>query len=222
VCGIEQPDDRRTVIVPTDDYVLQTAPDLIPSDGFPTRRFPLQNLRLAILTACLLCSPTATSAQELTELSLKAAFVHNFVKFTRWPVNSLPQAAPLTACVLGDAALGDALEGYVKGHPVDGHTVVVSRIAGDGKAQSCNLLYLSGVTAKQAATIVAGLNAAPVLTLSDVDLFARSGGMVELYVEGGKMRFRINLENTTRSGLEFSSRLLALATLVKDSPDAAR
>jgi len=124
--------------------------------------------------------------------------------------------------VLGDATFGDVLESYVKGHPIDGHNVVVSRIPADGKPQSCNLLYISGVTAKQAAIVVTGLNAAPVLTLSDLDPFSRSGGMVELYVENGKMRFRINLENTTRSGLQFSSKLLSLATLVKDDPNASR
>jgi hypothetical protein len=178
--------------------------------------------RVGILAVCLVCCATAASGQDMTELSLKAAFVLNFAKFTQWPGSVLPQAAPLVVCVLGDSAFGDVLESYVKGHPVDGHQIVVSRLAADGKAQSCNLLYISGVTAKQAGVVVARLNAASVLTLSDVDPFARSGGMVQLYVEDGKMRFRINLENTTRSGLQFSSKLLALATLVKDIPRAAR
>jgi len=178
--------------------------------------------RLGILTACLLCCATGTFGQDITELSLKAAFVLNFAKFTQWPERALPQAAPLVACVLGDTVFSDVLEGYVKGHPVDGHQIVVSRLAADGKPQSCNLLYISGITAKQAEIVVAGLNAASVLTVSDVDPFARSGGMVQLYVEDGKMRFRINLENTTRSGLQLSSKLLALATLVKDTPHAAR
>ncbi len=62
----------------------------------------------------------------------------------------------------------------------------------------------------------------PVLTLSDVEQFARVGGMAQLYVEDGRIRFRVNLENTKRSRLQFSSRLLALATLVKDDASAIR
>ena len=98
----------------------------------------------------LSCAPTA-SAQDVTEPSLKAAFIHNFVKFTEWPPDVLPPAAPLVACVLGDAAFGDVLENYVKGHPVDGHAIVVSRIAADGMLRSCHLLYVSGSRAKAAA-----------------------------------------------------------------------
>ena len=125
--------------------------------------------------------------------------------------------------MLGDPAFGDVLRNYVKGHPVDGHDIVVSHVTLDAAIpRSCHLLFVSGITARQAAHVVAALNGAPVLTLSDVDQFARVGGMAQLYVEDGRIRFRVNLDNTKRSRLQFSSRLLALATLVKDDPNAIR
>jgi hypothetical protein len=55
-----------------------------------------------------------------------------------------------------------------------------------------------------------------VLTVSDRDQFAQSGGMVGLFVEGGKMRFAINVEAAQRARLRFSSRLPALAKRVKE------
>jgi hypothetical protein len=79
---------------------------------------------------------------------------------------------------------------------------------------------VSGITAKQAIKVTVGLNGAPVLTISDVDSFAQAGGIAQLYVEDGRIRFRINLDTTKRSHLQFSSKLLALATLVKDDPNA--
>jgi hypothetical protein len=184
------------------------------------RRVARVGLDLAVLWGCLLLCAPAAAGQDVTELSLRAAFIHNFVKFTEWPRDVLPPAAPLVACVLGDPAFGDVLENYVKGHAVDGHEIVVARIAADGKPRSCHLLWVSGITAKQAAQVVAALNAAPVLTLSDLDPFARIGGMAQLYVEDGRIRFRVNLDNTSRSHLQFSSRLLSLATLVKNDPHA--
>jgi YfiR/HmsC-like len=188
-------------------------------------RFRLVTFRhatLAILAGCLFfCAPDAIG-QDVTELSLKAAFIHNFLKFTEWPKDVLAPAAPLAVCVLGDAAFGDVLQNYVKGHPVDGHEIVVSHIASDAKPRLCHLLYVSGITARQAAQVVVALNDSPVLTLSDIDPFARIGGMAQLYVQDGRIRFRINLDNTKRSRLNFSSRLLSLATLVKDDPNALR
>jgi hypothetical protein len=196
--------------------------DLTSSEMSNIRRSTNGHLALAVLSGCLLLCAPAAIGQDVTESSLKAAFVHNFVKFTEWPRDALPPAGPLEACVVGDAGFVNALGNYVKGHPVDGHDIVVSGIAADGMPRSCHLLYVSGITARQAAQIVAGLNRAPVLTLSDVDQFAQVGGMAQLYVEGGRIRFRINLDNTKRAGLQFSSKLLLLATLVKDDPDAVR
>jgi hypothetical protein len=168
-----------------------------------------------VLFASSLCCAAAARGQDVTESSLKAAFIHNFVKFTQWPLDVLPPAAPLAACVLGDAAFGDVLSSYVKGHPIDGHEIVVSRVTSQEAARSCHVLYVSGVTAARAALIVGDLNGAPVLTLSDMDQFAQTGGMAQLYVEDGRIRFKVNLDRTRESRLQFSSRLLALATLVK-------
>src|SRR5436190_12527860 len=91
---------------------------------FRFRRPTLRHNALAILAGCLvLCAPEAIG-QEVPELSLKVAFIHNFLKFTHWPEDVLAPGAPLAACVLGDASLGDVLQNYAKGHPVDGHEIV--------------------------------------------------------------------------------------------------
>ena len=56
----------------------------------------------------------------------------------------------------------------------------------------------------------------PVLTVSDGKGFSLAGGIIELYVEGGRMRFAINLDAADRSGLRLSSRLLGLAKIVRN------
>lgn len=54
------------------------------------------------------------------------------------------------------------------------------------------------------------------LTVSDADTFASIGGIVQVLVENGKMRFRINPRSAKRARLQLSSRLLALAELVEE------
>jgi hypothetical protein len=178
--------------------------------------------RAALFAGLLLCSSPAFG-QDVTELSLKAAFIHNFLKFTEWPIDVLPAAAPLVACVLGNAPLGDVLGNYVSDRNIGGHAVVVSQVAVTAAIpRLCHVLYVSGITTSQAAQVAASLNGASVLTLSDVDGFAQVGGVAQLYVEGGRIRFRINLDTARRDRLQFSSKLLALATLVKDNPSGGR
>jgi YfiR/HmsC-like len=174
----------------------------------------------AVLAAVLLC-PSTAPAQDVTEPSLKAAFIYTFAKFTEWPEDILPTTATFTACVLGDGPIRDALERTVKGRQLWGRGIRVSQVQLDGKLRSCHLLYVSGVTLAQVEAIVAAVRGAPVLTISDVDDFARQGGIAQMFVENGKMRFDLNLEVARRSRLDLSSRLLVLAAHVRDGLKAA-
>ena len=63
----------------------------------------------------------------------------------------------------------------------------------------------------QAATLVAGLRDAPVLTISDVEGFTQLGGIAQFFFEHGQLRFNVHAESARRARLQISSRLLALA-----------
>ena len=63
-----------------------------------------------------------------------------------------------------------------------------------------------------------GIRKQPVLTVSDGNGFAAAGGIIELYVDKGRMRFAINLDAVEQSGLNLSSRLLGLARIVRGVP----
>jgi hypothetical protein len=174
---------------------------------------------VAIAAASLLYAPAAR-AQDVTEPALKAAYIYNFAKFTDWPADALPAAAPFNACVLGDDSLGDALERTVSGRHLSGRVIHVVRVRLDSAMRSCHLLYVSGVTGAQIETIAALVRDAPVLTISDADDFARVG-IAQLFLESGKMAFKFNLEVARRSRLQLSSRLLVLAAHVHDGPGTA-
>lgn len=187
----------------------------------PLRHVVHGHLTLVVL-GCLLLTARAAEAQDVTEPSLRANFVLGFAKFTTWPEDVLPPKGPLKACVLADQAFTDVLDRYAKRTaPIDGHSVVVTRVAAtDAALRTCHLLYIPGATPKQAYNVVTSLAGSAVLTLSDVERFAQFGGIAQFYIEGGKTHFRINKETTKRARLQFSSSLLILADFVRDDPDA--
>ena len=128
-----------------------------------------------ITIAVLLLIPATGSTQDVTEPALKAAFVYNFAKFTDWPADVVPPAAePFVLCVLGDAAVADALERLVKGRTLVGHSMAVHK-APAAPERVCHVLYVSGVTAVQATQLVAKYRDLPVLTISDVEGFTDLG-----------------------------------------------
>jgi hypothetical protein len=175
---------------------------------------------IGIASTALLCISTGR-AQDVPESSLKAAFIYNFAKFTEWPEDILPATATFSACVLGDSQIRDALERTVKGRQLSGRGISVSQVAIQGKLRSCHLLYVSSVTPAQVAEIVAAVRGAPVLTISDGDDFMRQGGIAQMFVENGRMRFDLNLEIAKLSRLQLSSKLLVLAAHVHEGPKAA-
>ena len=94
----------------------------------------------AAFALSLLCA-AAAGAQDVTEPSLKAAFIYNFAKFTEWPPDVLPATAPFTACVLGDAPDRRRARANRQGAPALGpqHQRVARAL--DGPLRSCHLLY---------------------------------------------------------------------------------
>ena len=155
-------------------------------------------------------------AQDVTEVTLKGAFLFNFARFTEWPADALHPDTAMSACVLGDRAVADAFARTVKGKQLAGRTIAVTNLPPTGAIPACHVLYLSGVAETRIAEIVSTLRDTPVLTVSDSDTFTKRGGIVQIFVESGKMKFRINSRSAKRARLQLSSRLLALAEVVDE------
>jgi hypothetical protein len=157
-------------------------------------------------------------AQDVTEVRLKGAFVFNFARFTEWPAEVLPPSATVSACVVGDRAVGDALTKAVSSQRLNGRAIVVSILEPGIPLPLCHVLYVSSVARNTMSDVLFALRETPVLTVSDDEAFTRLGGIIQVFVENGKMRFRINPRSAKRARLQLSSRLLALAELVDEEP----
>ena len=161
-------------------------------------------------------------AQGVTAPALKAAFLYNFANFAEWPADALAPGQRLSLCVVGDNAVADALEHTIRGREVDNHELTVQVVKADGPIRSCHLLYVSGLDKKQAGRLLDSLKNAAIFTVSDIDQFAERGGVAQLILENDRMRFAVNVDAANRALLKISSKLLALAKIVKDQPDVQR
>ena len=170
----------------------------------------------ALLLLLVCSSARRVEAQDVTEVTLKGAFLFNFARFTEWPADALQPDTTVSACVFGDRAVADAFAKTVKGKQLAGRAIAVTTIAANESIPPCHLLYLSGVAEARIAEIVSTLRDTPVLTVSDSDAFTKRGGIVQIFVESGKMKFRINSRSARRARLQLSSRLLALAEVVDE------
>jgi hypothetical protein len=174
-----------------------------------TKLLPWTGLGLLAWTA-----PAAGAGERGGEEALiKAAYVYNFAKFTRWPEHALGEAGmPLTLCVAGEDAAAEAMTGLA-GKPVRGRPLAIVPVKGTAIPKGCHLLYIAASERRQG-DLVRSVRGQPILTISEWPDFARAGGIVELFQDKGRIRFAINLGVARGAGLEISPNLLSLAVVV--------
>ena len=158
--------------------------------------------------------PAVARAQTASAREVKAAFLFNFAKFTEWP--ALPSGVPIAACVVGDDGVASALESMVAGQRIGGHEMSVRRAPDAAAWPTCHLLFIAETEIRRASNPLERIRTMPVLTISDGRGFAQTAGIIELFLEEGRMRFAINVNAAERSGLRLSSRLLGLAKITRD------
>lgn len=81
----------------------------------------------------------------------------------------------------------------------------------------CHIVFIGRIEQGQFKTVLAKLARLPVLTVSDIGDFARTGGMIGLVEADQRIRFDINLTTARRANLKLSSQLLKLAFIVEQN-----
>jgi hypothetical protein len=82
----------------------------------------------------------------------------------------------------------------------------------------CRILFVSSTEEHHLKEILAAIDQASVLTVSDIPGFSRRGGIIQFIAESGKVRFEINLASAESARLVLSSELLKVAAAVRRSP----
>jgi hypothetical protein len=190
-----------------------TDPPVVGSDHAPRGRVTGVHRVLGLVasaTLVLILRPGGLVAQEVTAPALKAAFLFNFVKFTTWPQDVLPDAAPLLMCVVNAPAIGSALGDAVQGRVVAGHAIRVAQPADIPGLRGCHVLFVSGPRSA-ALKVMAAVRETPVLTVSDMPSFVDEGGIAQFHLQQGQLRFAFGIDAARAARLQISSKLLALA-----------
>ena len=162
---------------------------------------------------------TAAPAQEAASLEyqVKAVFLLRIAQFTEWPADAEQLAQPFVIGVLGQDPFGSILEQAVEGERISGRPIVVRRYAGLADLAPCDLLFIAASHQQATVQVLAHVRAAQTLTVADFAGFVRRGGAVELFLDEGHVRFRINRDAAQAAGLVLRSQLLRAAASVEET-----
>ena len=167
---------------------------------------------LSWLFGCLalLSLAPAARADELPEYRLKAAFLYNFALFTEWP----PEVGTLlNVCIHGPDPFGKDID-ELQGKAVGPRSIAVLRKAVGESLAGCQVVYVAPQAFGGLIRVLNGVSGRPVLTVADSPGAARQGVSLNMAVAQNRITFEANLQAARGAGLNFSSKLLRLATEV--------
>ena len=155
----------------------------------------------------------STAQVKATEYQVKAAYLLNFSRLTQRPPQNLPDgSAPFVMGVLGgNDEFIDILKETIRGQRVEAHPIIVKRLGAEDNLSYCHLLFFRSSARKNTQAAITGLGQANILFVGEDPDFLRQGGMINLFLEDGRVKFEISHDALDRTNLHFSPKLLALA-----------
>ncbi len=177
--------------------------------------------------ACLLATPLASAnlhaaseppltseSEALPEYLVKAVMLYHFARFTKWPKAAFPDSdTPVRICVLGQDPFGSDLDSLVS-YQIRGRDIITTRLRNARHTKECHILFIAESEEKRLLSILKVLAERPILTIADMDRFARLGGIIHLKIHKETVRFEINTGFAQRVGLTFNSEMLMLADII--------
>jgi hypothetical protein len=164
---------------------------------------------LAVLSSDMAAGNDDSAASEY---EVKAAYVYNFAKFIDWPKNVFPaKSDPIIIGIVGDDSFGLLLEKVVKDKAIQEHTLQVRLLKWSADFRTCHIIYIGSSEQKRFRQIIESLRESPVLTITETDEKSQAKGILNLFVDGGKVQFEVNIAEAEKARLRISSKLLRLA-----------
>lgn len=176
----------------------------------------LKNISCFILWFLLSIGAFSASASEeihLYEEQIKAGLLYNFLKYTEWPQNEMQQAE-MQVCLYGN----DPFETYLqpmRKRTVNQRSIKVRRIETASDLNGCHLLFVTAREKERWPELRMALTSKSVLTVSDLEGFVHSGGMIEFGRKDSRINVALNMEAVNLAQLHVHDRLLQLVTLVR-------
>lgn len=186
------------------------------------KRFQITRRLLTVLVCLAIFGMTRgglwADPKQLSEYRLKALYLINFAKFIQWPAETFESpSAPVVIGILGKDPFNGRLAALTQGKLVHGRGLSVVKFPSVASLGTCHILFISRSERRNLTTILKNVKGSPVLTVSDLDRFARLWGIIQLVKREGKIRFEINVERARKVGVKLSSSLLELATIVGEA-----
>lgn len=163
---------------------------------------------VALVSLCF--SPSQIKAELASEAQLKTLYMFNFARFVQWP-ETKNNLKTFQFCTYPQNPLGDTFH-QLQQRTIKDKPVQIKELKSVNEIKYCHAVFIGldpGADLKKVAVIAKKHH---VLTISDQNEFVNKGGMIQMFIEKGKIRFNINFDTSQGASLQIDSKLLKLAS----------
>lgn len=161
-------------------------------------------------------SPVFSYAND-REYAVKAGFIFNFARYSEGEWFNPKRSDRYIICSFNSQFVLTASKTLanqkVKNRPVEVHLVSNLGVPNE----MCNSFYLTSVNDEFMNKVIDNAKLKNTMLIGESKNFIRSGGHINLFITGGKVRFEVDANSLVSSGIKMSSKVLRLGRVVDGS-----
>lgn len=157
----------------------------------------------------------AKSWANQREFAVKAGFIYNFARYSEGNWFSSNKSQHYVICSFNPKFVLSASQ-TLANQKVKNRLVEVYLVSKQGTPNgTCNSFYLTQENNYLISKVVDNPQLRNTMLIGENNQFIQSGGHINLFITGGKVRFEVDADALTNAGIKMSSKVLRLGRVVK-------
>ncbi len=169
----------------------------------------------------LVCGQSPDSLEAINpqyENNVKAAFLYSFGRYVEWPKDDFAShSGDFLLGICGEDSIEPILEKIAQTKKIQERRIIIQRMATVDELQPCHILFVSdSISKEKQIEIINKMRDKSTLLVGESPGFAERGGGINFFLEGGTVRFEINVAAIRQEKLILDAKLLNLGKKVPE------
>lgn len=174
-------------------------------------------LALTFLSWLTLALPEVDAGER--EYAVKAGFIYNFANYSAGDWFSAERSENYVICSFNKDFVFAASE-MLKDQNIKGRKVKVDLIPKQATpGNRCNSFFLTDDNPKTLEKVLQNHQLKSSMLIGEHQEFIRSGGHLNLFIAGGKVRFEVNPQGLEKAGIKMSSKVLRMGRIIRGTDE---
>jgi len=179
-------------------------------------RFRLRNIRWhwigVLLFTCVAAQTTDPKSENLNrEDAIKAGFLIGFTEFVSWHSSLDTSNHQIVYATIGENSFSEIIRRALRNREGRRYQLSVRTFESVEELEFVEFLLVNNLPDEETAQVIQKCQELGILSVSDREGFAKSGGIIEFFRQNNRIKLKMNLSAAKKARIRISSKLIRLA-----------